>query len=140
RGDITPPNRSRIAGIGSITTPGALLATDCTAVLSSLSKCLIRQPPRDFYRVFVVEPQQSFERIRAQSGAFLVSAFHERFEQNEVLKWNTGIPVYSHYTFEVPINKKQHILDELRLLNITQETLFPSIDEAAKAITLAYSK
>ena len=99
-----------------------------------------RIDPRDFYRVFVVEPQQSFERIRAQSGAFLVSAFHERFERNEVLKWNPGIPVYSHYTFEVPIDKKQHILDELRLLNITQETLFPSIDEAAKAITQAYSK
>ena len=94
-----------------------------------------RIDPRDFYRVFVVEPQQSFERIRAQSGAFLVSAFHERFEQNEVLKWNHGIPVYNHYMFEVPIDKKQHILDELRLLNITQETLFPSIDEAAKAIT-----
>ena len=99
-----------------------------------------RIDPRDFYRVFVVEPQQSFERIRAQSGAFLVSAFHERFEQNEVLKWNSGIPVYSHYTFKVPVDKKQHILDELRLLNITQESLFPSIDEAAKAITQAYSK
>ena len=99
-----------------------------------------RIDPRDFYRVFVVEPQQSFERIRAQSGAFLVSAFHERFERNEVLKWNPGIPVYSHYTFEVPIDKKQHILDELRLLNITHESLFPSIDEAAKAITQAYSK
>ena len=99
-----------------------------------------RIDPRDFYRVFVVEPQQSFERIRAQSGAFLVSAFHERFERNEVLRWNSGIPVYSHYTFEVPIDKKQHILDELRLLNITQESLFPSIDEAAKAITQAFSK
>lgn len=99
-----------------------------------------RIDPRDFYRVFIVEPQQSFERIRAQSGAFLVSAFHERFERNEVLKWNPGTPVYSHYTFEVPVDKKQHILDELRLLNITQESLFPSIDEAAKAITQAYSK
>ncbi len=44
-GAITPPNRSRIASIGSITKLGALLATDCTAVLSSLSKCLIRQTP-----------------------------------------------------------------------------------------------
>ena len=47
--------------------------------------------PRDFFRVYVAEPQQSFERIRAQSGAFLLSAFHERFEQHEVLRWNSGI-------------------------------------------------
>ena len=40
-----------------------------------------RIDPRDFFRVFVVEPQQSFERVRAQSGAFLISAFHERFER-----------------------------------------------------------
>ena len=35
--------------------------------------------PRDFFRVFIVEPKQSFERIRAQEGAFIISAFHERF-------------------------------------------------------------
>ena len=43
--------------------------------------------PKDLYKVFVVEPQQSSERVRAQSGAFLVSAFHERFERGEVLQW-----------------------------------------------------
>ena len=37
--------------------------------------------PRDFFRAFVVEPKQSFERIRAQASAFLISAFHERFER-----------------------------------------------------------
>ena len=34
-----------------------------------------RIDPRNFFAVYVVEPQQSFPRIRAQSGAFLVSAF-----------------------------------------------------------------
>ena len=47
-----------------------------------------RIDPRDLYQVFVVEPQQSSERLRAQAGAFLVSAFHERFERDEILKWN----------------------------------------------------
>lgn len=96
--------------------------------------------PRDLFRVFVVEPQQSFERIRAQSGAFLISAFHERFEQSEILKQNIGIPVYDHYTLKVPDKKKLCILDELRLLNITRETLFPGLDEAAKAVTQLLSK
>ena len=96
--------------------------------------------PRDLFRVFVVEPQQSFERIRAQSGAFLISAFHERLERSEILKQNTGIPVYHHYTLEVSDTKKRCILDELRLLNITRETLFPGIDEAAKAVTQFHSE
>ena len=99
-----------------------------------------RIDPRDLFRVFVVEPQQSFERVRAQSGAFLISAFHERFERDEILNWNPGIPSYDHSTLEVPNENKQQILDELRLLNITRETLFPGLDEAAKAVTQHHSK
>ena len=45
-----------------------------------------RISPGDFYRVFVVEPQQSSERLRAQSGAFLISAFHKRFERGAILE------------------------------------------------------
>ena len=96
--------------------------------------------PRDFFRVFVVEPQQSFERVRAQSGAFLISAFHERFERSEVLKWKSGIPIYDHSTLIVRNGNKRRILDELRLLNITRETLFPGLDEAAKEITQVHPK
>lgn len=94
-----------------------------------------RIDPRDFFRVFVVEPQQSFERIRAQSGAFLISAFHERFERGEIRKYEAGTPVYGHFMLRVPHVRKKHILDELRLLNITRETLFPGLEESASAIT-----
>ena len=93
-----------------------------------------RIDPRDLYRVFVVEPRQSFERIRAQSGAFLVSAFHERFEQEEVLKWNEDIPIYDYYQLRVPRNTKGQTLKELGLFNITHETLYPSLDAAASAV------
>lgn len=93
---------------------------------------------RDLYRVFVVEPQQMFERIKAQSGAFLISAFHERFEQEEVLKWNKNIPIYLHYVLSVSCDKKDALIEDLRLLNVTRETLFPSIDETARAITQQY--
>ena len=95
--------------------------------------------PIEFFGVFVVEPQRLFERIRVQSGAFLISAFHEHFERYAILRRNSGIPVYGHYTFEVPRAKKQDILNELRMLNITRETLFPGLDEAAKAITQTHS-
>ena len=91
--------------------------------------------PGDLFRVFVVEPQRMFERIRAQSGAFIISAFHERFERDEVLKWNKDTPIYSHYVLNVPGAKKEALLEDLKLLNVTRETLLPSVDEAASAIT-----
>ena len=94
---------------------------------------------RDLFKVFVVEPQQSFERIRAQAGAFLISAFHERFERNEFLRWNPEMPIYSYGTLIVPTENKEDLIEELRLLNFTRETLFPSLDEAANAVIEHYS-
>ena len=93
-----------------------------------------RIDPRDFYRVIIVEPQQSSERIRAQSGAFLASAFHARFERDDILRWNTDTPVYAHYELTVPADHKQEIREELRLLNVTRATLFPGLDASAEAI------
>ena len=92
----------------------------------------------DLFRVFVVEPQQSFERIRVQSGAFLISAFHERFERDEILQATPDIPIYAHDMLTVQDANKEDIREELRLLNITQESLFPGLDSATKAITDRY--
>ncbi len=94
--------------------------------------------PRDFFRVLVVEPKQSFGRIRAQSGAFLISAFHRRFERNQVLSFNSGIPIYDHYELEIPNRRKVELKEELTLLNITQEALSPSLEESAKAVKRLY--
>ena len=91
--------------------------------------------PRDFLKVFVVEPQQSFERIRAQSGAFLISAFHQRFERNQVVRWNERIPAYRHYKLRVASCRKSALVEELALLGVTREAMFPGLDEAARAIT-----
>ena len=92
----------------------------------------------DLYKVFVIEPQQSSERIRAQAGAFLTSAFHQRFEREAILRWNDQIPVYAHYMLTIPDGSKGSIVRELRLLNITRETLFPGLDESASEITETY--
>ena len=98
-----------------------------------------RIDPRDFFRVFVVEPLQSFERIRAQSGAFLISAFHERFERDQILGWNAQIPLYDHVVLDVPSGDKEAIVRELALLGFTRESLLPGLDETASAITQTYS-
>ena len=97
-----------------------------------------RIDPRDFFRVFVVEPLQSFERIRAQSGAFLISGFHERFERDQVLGWNAQIPLYDHTVLDVPGGDKKAIVRELGLLGFTRESLLPGLDEAASALTRRY--
>lgn len=117
---------------------GAAMHNLCQMIRAEKPYFTSRIDPRDFYRVFVVEPQQSSERIRAQSGAFLASAAHERFERDEVLKWNEGIPVYAHYTLNIPSENKAEIMEELRLLNITRQTLFPGLDSTATAITERY--
>ena len=99
-----------------------------------------RIDPRHLYQIFVVEPQQSSERLRAQSGAFLVSAFHDRFEQDKILEYQIeGLPMYDHYELSVPADHKHSITNSLRMLNITQETLFPGLDSSAAAITRHYS-
>ena len=79
-----------------------------------------------------------FERLKVQSGAFLISAFHERFEREEVLKQTEGVPIYAYHTLTVPYEKKRDILDNLRLLNVTSEVLMPSVDASANAVTDKY--
>ncbi|MCY3595057.1 MAG: FRG domain-containing protein [Rhodothermaceae bacterium] len=93
-----------------------------------------RLDPRVFFRIYVVEPQQSLERIRAQSGAFLLSAYHERFEKTEILKVNEDIPIYDHYEFLIPHESKKMIENDLRVVNKSHETLLPGLDETARAI------
>ena len=95
---------------------------------------------RDLFRVFVVEPQQISERLRIQSGAFLVSAFHERFERDEIENLITNIEVYAHYSVSIPHYCKTSILEDLQLINIKRETLYPSLDESAVAITQLYDQ
>ena len=92
---------------------------------------------KDLFRVIVVEPQQLSERLRAQSGAFLLSAFHERFERREVEGRIPTIPVYAHYTLSIPHRRKPRIIEDLNLINIRRETLYPGLDESAKAIILS---
>lgn len=89
---------------------------------------------KDFFRVIIVEPQQLSERLRAQSGAFLLSAFHERFERCEIAGKIPNIPVYAHYTLSIPHRRKPRIKEDLDLINIRRETLFPGLDESAKAV------
>ena len=93
---------------------------------------------RDLYKVFVIEPKRLSERIRAQSGAFLASAFHERFEREEIENNSPNIPTYAHYKLEIPADDKEDIMKSLRLANITNETIMPGLDSSAEAVRRFY--
>ena len=93
---------------------------------------------KDFYGVFVVEPQQSSDRVRTQSGAFLLSAFREQFDYPEGTDWNGGVRPYNHHILKIDGHAKENILEELRMLNITRQTLFPGLDSTAAVITDLY--
>ena len=108
-----------------------------------------RIDPSDFFRVIIVNPQHSPERIKAQSGAFLASVFHERFERPNILErmehaeafgWKDKTPAYGHHVITIPGDSKSAINDDLKRLSVTRETLFPGLDESSKAVTDFYSK
>ncbi len=131
--------------LGKIPDSAALVGDDYGAVMGRLYQAIREEKPsferridpRDFYRIFVIEPQYAFERIRAQSGAIMSSAFHERFENVEVSAVKNA-NTYAHYTVLVPSNCKGSMLAELRRFNVVRESLFPGLDESALAIGARY--
>ena len=95
---------------------------------------------RDFFRVFIVEPRRSFERVRAQSGAFMLSAFHERFEGVEIANRNSGAKLYDHHVVTVSADKKEEIRSELDWFGINAQTLYADVETAAEAVTDRFRK
>ena len=100
--------------------------------------------PRDLFRIFIVQPRRLFPRLIAQSGAFLVSAHHKTFDfepkehQHGGYRANDNDVPYNYYPLTVEYRKKKCILEELRSLNISEETLFPELEKSAKAVVKDY--
>ena len=119
---------------------------DYSAVMGRLYQKVREEKPhfeerldmKDLYRVFVVEPQQENERIRAQSSAFLLSAFRERFDHQEGDDWNGGVHPYEHYSLRVRGDSKGSLLNDLKLMGITHQTLFPGLESSATAVMQRY--
>ena len=141
------PKREQQMLIGNVS-GDVRIGQDYPSVMEKLCQLIQEEKPGfvqrielpDLFRVFLVEPQYSSERIRAQAGAVLASAYHDRFERMHVEKVQ-NMNVYRHYTLSIPPKEnKKRFLDDLRLLNVTRQTLFPGIDESAKEIEQRYSR
>ena len=92
------------------------------------------------FQVFVVEPRRSFDRIRAQSGAFMLSAFHERFEGDEVAKRMANAKLYDHHVLTIPSPKKDELLDELEWFGTSGQALYADVEAAADAVSRRFRK
>ncbi len=97
-----------------------------------------RIDPHDLFRIFIVEPRRSIERIRSQSGAFLLSAFHECFDEKEVNAISKDILIYHQYTFKIPCESKGRVMKQLSNLNITEATMYPGLEKEAEAVKKQY--
>ena len=94
--------------------------------------------PRDFFRVLIVEPRRAFTRVRAQSGAFLLSGFHKEFDADRIAANGPAIPIYDHYTFDIPRDKKPSIRKQLGYAQISDETMLPGLEPVATYIAERY--
>ena len=56
-----------------------------------------------------------------------------------MLKWNEEIPVCAHYRLTISGEHKYRIMEDLQLLNVTRETLFPGLDSSAKSVSDSHS-
>ena len=89
---------------------------------------------RDLFKVMIVEPQRSFERLRANSGAFLLSAFHERLEEWAVdAKCYRAAPYYQS-RYVIPHDAKEQIRTQLAANGITEQLLNADLQSSAEAI------
>ena len=95
-----------------------------------------RIDPRDLFKVFIAEPEQRFDRIRAQSGAFLLSAFHEQFDRTTIRRHVKDVPIFDQYTLSVDFDHKEILIEELEQVNISNSTLLPDLEKAADAIAI----
>ena len=94
--------------------------------------------PRDFFRVFVVEPRRAFTRVRAQSGAFLLSGYHKEFEADKIAENGPDIPIYEHYTIDIPLSAKPKIIEQLDYAQINDVTMLPGLEPVARHLAWKY--
>ncbi len=120
-----------------------LISFSYESIMTRLTHFIGREKPyftdeidiRDLFRVLIVEPKQSFERLRAQSGAFMISAFHDYFDRETVVEMGGGKDVYWHYKLRVPPGCKETLREELGWMDVNQPRLYGDVSTAAEGIT-----
>lgn len=94
----------------------------------------------DLERVICVKPKLNNKRIIRQQGGFLLFGINEvktsQAKLNET--WIKKDP--KNERFIIPADSKKHILNELKIFGISQNSLFPELESQAKEILEKYKK
>jgi hypothetical protein len=95
--------------------------------------------PQDLYKNLVVKPIQNTPRLSRQSGLFILFGLkNSKRKFNEITtKSNNGIALSS-TRYIIPSKSKKNILKELEILGISENELFPEIDNGAKFLRDKY--
>lgn len=94
--------------------------------------------PVDLFKVLLVKPEWSFERLKAHSGAFLMSAYHDDFDPAVVNSKVPGSGMYHKAVLRVPHHAKPLIRQELQLVGVTEEALKSDLGATANAIAAEF--
>jgi hypothetical protein len=87
--------------------------------------------------IICIKPKMDNQRIIAQQGAFLIYGIKDgdKFKIPDLKKSNIIVE-----DIVIPKDKKQTILDELEKIGITEQRLFPEIENSAKYIVRKFKK
>lgn len=88
--------------------------------------------PIDLFKPYYVHPKMSNRRILSQAGGFIIYGL----DSPRRIRFAHQI---DEMRFIIPMKSKAKLRKELELLGITESTLFPEIDKAAKRIEARYS-
>lgn len=83
-----------------------------------------RTNPKDIFSTFIVRPLINNDRLQKQNGLFAIFGLNSELYNNN--------DEYKIYSFVIPKQCKQKIVDELDKLGINQATLFGDIESRAK--------
>lgn len=94
--------------------------------------------PLDLLLPVPVTPRKSHERIKAQDGHFILFGLNPDFMKIETIE-ETSMDLFMPFnTINIPSSSKEGILAELKLVGISEKTLFPEIGNTAKQIKDSY--
>ncbi len=95
---------------------------------------------RDLEKVICVKPKLNNKRIIRQQGCFLLFGINEAKTSQAKLNEDWIKKDQNNEKFIIPASSKKHILNELKIFGISQNSLFPELESQAKEILEKYKK
>ena len=95
---------------------------------------------KDLERVICVKPKLNNKRIIRQQGCFLLFGINEAKTSQAKLNEDWIKKDQNNEKFIIPASSKKHILNELKIFGISQNSRFPELESQAKEILEKYKK